>query len=274
MGIPGASAHLSPGNAHGPRRPLSAVARPRPHRPRRLRRGGHGPRRPRDDGQHPLGLGRAGQGAPPAGLQLLQAERRWAGRPPRDLLRATSVPSGAPGQDFTYRMVGAPCPASGQRPAPVPPPIAPASGTPPPWPCRARLRSGPSRLPAPGPATPTPNPTGADAPRPPFSTASSRNTSRPTWPWPTRPIPWATAFRVSWRTSSEATSSVGSWPTGSHGPAALVVGRSSSLRSHAAVGGAVPLAEPAAWLRPPPTWWTTSSPTSRCASSSSPSPNA
>ena len=43
------------------------------------------------------------------------------------------------------------------------------------------------------------------APKPPPCTASSRNTWRPTSPWPMSPIPWATAYRNTWKRNSGAT---------------------------------------------------------------------
>ena len=140
------------------------------------------------------------------------------------------------------------------------------------WPHRPvplnKKPGGPHHRPDRRPA-PTPSPTGAADPRPRRSTASFGNTWRPTSPWPTVPIPWATGCPRMSRTSSEVTCAVASWPTGSLGPGALVVVTSSWSGFLAGEGGPVLRAQPATWPRPPPTWWTTSSPTSRSASSCS-----
>jgi hypothetical protein len=70
-----------------------------------------------------------------------------------------------------------------------------------------QLTERPAGLHLPGGRDPAPNHSviaGAGL-RPPRFTASSGNTSRPTSPWPTRPIPWATACRIMSRRSSGAT---------------------------------------------------------------------
>jgi len=59
---------------------------------------------------------------------------------------------------------------------------------------------GPNHRPNPRPA-PEPSPIVGTAPRPPRCIGSSGSTWRPTSPWPTRPIPWATVCRITWKRS-------------------------------------------------------------------------
>ena len=63
---------------------------------------------------------------------------------------------------------------------------------------------GPRRHPGLRPA-PMPSPIAGAGPRPPRCTGSSGNTWRRTSPWPMRPIPWATGYRITWKRSSGAT---------------------------------------------------------------------
>ena len=98
------------------------------------------------------------------------------------------------------------------------------------WPPRlssARGRPG-GRLPLrPSPPAPRPSPTGVGIPRTRPYTASSGNTSRPTWPRPRKQAPWAMGCPRMSRPSSGVTSSAASWRTGSLGPGAPVVVTSS-----------------------------------------------
>ena len=77
------------------------------------------------------------------------------------------------------------------------------------WPHRLaplrESRGGPHPRRGRRPAAPIPIPTGAAGPKPPPCIASSGNTWRPTLPWRTRPTPWATACRITWRRRSGAT---------------------------------------------------------------------